>query len=290
MKVGLLTSGSLGINTLIEIINEFNVVFVLTDSKSEDIISLCKEKNIPFFKGNPRNKLGYNFIKNIQVDVIASINYLFLIDDDIIQHSKQLTFNIHGSLLPKYRGRTPHVWAIINNEIETGITAHVINEKCDAGDIIFQLKVPINKDDTGAVILEKYKLEYYNVFKEVINNLKSNKLALIKQDESLATYFSKRTPDDGRINWNWSKERIRNWIRAQAHPYPGAFFFFEENKIIVNSAEYSNFGFSYMDENGKILKVFNKAVYVKISNGVLKLDDLVYQDFYVELKKGIILK
>ena len=126
MKLGILTSGNLGKDTLEKIILNFNVVFVLTDSNSQGILSLCEENKISYFKGNPRNSIGYNFIKKIEVDIIVSINYLFLIEKDIIQHSKQLTFNIHGSLLPKYRGRTPHVWSIINNEKETGITAQVI--------------------------------------------------------------------------------------------------------------------------------------------------------------------
>ena len=141
MKLGILSSGNLGKDTLEKIILNFTVVFVLTDSNSHGVLSLCKENKIPCFKGNPRNGIGYDFIKKIEVDIIVSINYLFLIEKDIIQHSKQLTFNIHGSLLPKYRGRSPHVWAIINNEKVTGITAHVIDEGCDTGDIISQIKI-----------------------------------------------------------------------------------------------------------------------------------------------------
>ena len=160
MKLGILSSGNLGKDILEKIILNFNVVFVLTDINSQGILSLCKDNKVPYFKGNPRNGIGYDFIKKIEVDIIVSINYLFLIEKDIIQHSKQLTFNIHGSLLPKYRGRTPHVWSIINNEKETGITAHVIDEGCDTGDIISQIKIPINQIETGAEILNKFKLEF----------------------------------------------------------------------------------------------------------------------------------
>ena len=78
-------------------------------------------------------------------------SYLFLIEKDIILHPRFLTFNIHGSLLPKYRGRAPHIWAIINNEKETGITAHVIDEKCDSGDIISQIKIKIEE-----ILVDKY--------------------------------------------------------------------------------------------------------------------------------------
>ncbi len=162
MKIGVLVSGNLGRDILEKLNSNFDIAFVLTDSNSNGILKLCKKNEISCFKGNPRKGVGYNFIKNIFVDIILSVNYLFLIEKDIIQHSRLLTFNIHGSLLPKYRGRTPHVWAIINNEKETGITAHVIDENCDTGDIISQIKIPINETDTGNDLLNKYKSEYYS--------------------------------------------------------------------------------------------------------------------------------
>ena len=272
MKVGILSSGDLGMKTLIKIIHDFNVLFVLTDSNSHGILSLCKENKIPCFKGNPRNGIGYNFIKKIEVDIIASINYLFLIEKDIIHHSKQITFNIHGSLLPKYRGRTPHVWSIINNEEETGITAHVIDEGCDKGDIISQTKIKIDKFHTGNDILNKYKILYYNLVKEVIEKVKSEQLELKKQDENLATYFGVRRPEDGRIDWNWQKERIRNWVRAQCYPYPGAFTFFNCQKITIDKVEESSLGFNYNITNGTILEVKPNLI-IKTQNGALIIKD-----------------
>ena len=272
MKVGILTSGDLGMNTLIKIIHDFNVVFVLTDSNSHGVLSLCKENKIPCFKGNPRKGVGYNFIKKIEVDIIASINYLFLIEKDIIHHSKQITFNIHGSLLPKYRGRTPHVWSIINNEEETGITAHVIDEGCDTGDIISQTKIKIDKFQTGNDILNKYKILYYNLVKEVIEKVKSEQLELKKQDENLATYFGVRRPENGRIDWNWQKERIRNWVRAQSYPYPGAFTFFNSQKITIDKVEEFSVGFNYNIINGTILEVKPNPI-IKTQNGALIIKD-----------------
>ena len=270
MKLGILSSGNLGKDTLEKIILNFNVVFVLTDSNSQGILSLCKDNKIPYFKGNPRNGIGYDFIKKIEVDIIVSINYLFLIEKDIIQHSKQLTFNIHGSLLPKYRGRTPHVWSIINNEKETGITAHVIDEGCDTGDIISQIKIPINEIETGAEILNKFKLEYYNLILGVFKKLNSGKLELIKQDEQLATYFGKRTPEDGRINWNWQKDRIKNWVRAQAYPYPGAFSYVNNQKLIIDKVKDCSYGFRFDTENGTILALTPNII-VKTPNGALEV-------------------
>jgi len=270
LKIGILTSGYLGVYILGEILSNFDVKFVLTDSNSHSILSLCEDNKIPYFKGNPRNGVGYDFIEKIEVDIIASINYLFLIEKDIIQHSKQLTFNIHGSLLPKYRGRSPHVWAIINNEKVTGITAHVIDEGCDTGDIISQIKIPISEIETGAELLNKFKIEYYNLILGVFKKLNSGKLELIKQDEQLSTYFGKRTPEDGRINWNWQKHRISNWIRAQAYPYPGAFSYVNNQKLIIDKVDDCSYGFRFDIENGTVLALIPNIV-VKTPNGALEI-------------------
>jgi len=268
MKLGVLASGNLGMTTLIKIINNFNVVFVLTDSNSHGILSLCKENNISCFKGNPRNGLGYNFIKKIEVDIIVSINYLFLIEKDIIHHSKQITFNIHGSLLPKYRGRTPHVWSIINNEEETGITAHVIDEGCDSGDIISQIKIKIDKFHTGNDILSIYKSLYYNLVIEVIEKVKSGQIELTKQEENLSSYFGVRGPEDGEIDWNWQKDRIRNWVRAQSYPYPGAFSYFNSQKITIDKVEESPIACNTNIVNGTILEVIPNLI-IKTQDGAI---------------------
>ncbi len=268
--LGVLTSGELGVYTLRQISENYKIGFVLTDSKSLDVISFCKEKNIPFFKGNPRDGKGFEFIKNIEVDIIASINYLFLIENDIINHSTHLTFNIHGSLLPKYRGRTPHVWSIINNEKITGITAHIIDSGCDTGDIISQIEIPIGENDTGNDVLEKYKNEYFNLVETVILKFKQGKIQPFRQNIEEATYFGKRTPDDGEINWHWQKERIKNWVRAQSKPYPGAYTFYLDKKIIIDEVKYSNCGYSNDMENGVILANSPKII-VKTPNGAIEL-------------------
>lgn len=270
MKLGILTSGSLGRDTLEKIIPYYDVSFVLTDTNSISIIDFCKNNNIPFFKGNPRNGKAFQFIKNIQVDVLISINFLFLIESDIINHPKILSFNIHGSLLPKYRGRTPHVWSIINNEKNSGISAHIIDEGCDTGAILSQVIIQIGQNDTGNDLLNKYKSKYFSLIKDVLDKIESNKLAPLIQDDSLATYYGIRKPEDGRINWNWHKERIRNWVRAQANPYPGAFSFVNGNKLTIDEVEEVSNGFTNLTENGIVLEI-EPNIIVKTSNGALKL-------------------
>ena len=269
MKIGFLCSGALGMSLLEYVFLTEEIRFVLTDRKSEAIISFCSENKINMFVGNPRYGNIDDFIKDKEIDVLISINYLFLIEPNLINLAKIISFNIHGSLLPKYRGRTPHVWAIINNEKETGVTAHLIDEGCDTGEIIEQIKIEIKPNDTGADVLGKFSVNYKILLDSVINKIKTNKISLKKQDNLLATFFGKRTPNDGLINWDWQRERIKNWVRAQAEPYPGAFTFYKEQKIIIDQVSFSDFGFNSSLQNGTIISI--SPFIVKTPNGAIEI-------------------
>ena len=269
MKVGLLISGGLGLEAL-KLVSSVNTpVFVLTNKTSTGIIEYCSETNIPNFVGNPRNGAAMQFLKDKHVDVILSINYLFLIEKDIVEFPSKYCINIHGSLLPKYRGRTPHVWSIINNEKYTGVTAHLIDENCDTGAIVKQEKIEISEFDTGASLLEKYTPVYLKMITELLREVQEDNIIASVQDESKATYFNKRTPDDGAINWDWQKERIRNWVRAQAHPYPGAFTVLKDQRVIIDEVVYSDKGFKQDLPNGLVIGI--NPVLVKTQNGVVEL-------------------
>jgi methionyl-tRNA formyltransferase len=269
MKIGFLCSGALGMSLLEYVFLTEDIKFVLTDRKSEGIISFCSENNINMFVGNPRYGNIDDFIKDKEIDVLISINYLFLIESNLINLAKIISFNIHGSLLPKYRGRTPHVWAIINNEKETGVTAHLIDEGCDTGEIIEQIKIEIKPNDTGADVLDKFSVNYKILLDSVLNKIKTNKINFKKQDNLLATFFGKRTPNDGLVNWDWQRERIKNWVRAQAEPYPGAFTFYKEQKIIIDQISFSDFGFDSSLQNGTILSI--SPFIVKTPNGAIEI-------------------
>lgn len=243
---------------------------MLTDTRSKEIVNFCIKNNIPYFIGNPRNDKAVDFIKKYPTDVILSINYLFIISSDLIRLPGKYAINFHGSLLPKYRGRTPHVWSIINNEKETGITAHRITEECDKGEIVHQEKIQIFPDTTGGNILEQFINLYPIIIQKVISMIENDQVVLVEQDETKATWFGKRTPEDGEINWNWQKERIYNWVRAQSSPYPGAFSFYNKIKIIIHKIEFSEIGFDFKQENGTILQGGNQPI-IKTPNGAVKL-------------------
>jgi methionyl-tRNA formyltransferase len=290
LNLGLLISGNLGNIILQSVIadRDHQVNFVFTDFLSGPIINCCIEHNIPCFKGNPRNGRATEFLHALpSPDVIFSVNYLYIVQEDIINKSKLYSINIHGSLLPKYRGRTPHVWAIINNEASTGISAHLITEGCDEGDVIEQIEIPISYTYTGQDLLNIFNKEYPILFYRILKKISANQhLKLIPQDHSRATFFGKRTPEDGKINFDWQKERIYNWVRAQAKPYPGAFAVAGGNKVIIHKIGFTEVGFSYEMPNGLVL-IRNNNTCVKTPNGVIMLID--FESDY-EIKEGEILK
>lgn len=280
MTIGLLISGNLGFIVLERMQELYQIEFILTDKKSTSIIDFCVTNKIDYFSGNPRNGKAFSFISDKSVDLIISANYLFIVEKDVIELPKILAFNIHGSLLPKYRGRTPHVWSIINNEKFTGITAHKIDEGCDTGDIIEQIKIEIKNEDTGATILNKYAENYMPLIETVILKIKTNTIEFLKQNSAKATYFGVRTPEDGKINWDWQKERIFNWVRAQANPYPGAFSFYKNKKIIIDQIVFTDYGFNSEMPNGLILSV--NPLLLKTQNGVVELTVVRNKELIIE--------
>jgi methionyl-tRNA formyltransferase len=274
MNLALFVSGGLGFKVLNHLKeSKHSVQCVFTDSNSKEIIATANDEQLPIFKGNPRNDRALRFIDAYEIDIILSVNYLFLIERLLFSKAK-LAINIHGSLLPKYRGRTPHVWAIINNETKTGVTAHLIDDGCDTGDIVKQKEVIIDNSDTGADILEKFNKLYVPLVDEILSDFERGRIKPLPQNNENATYFGKRTPHDGRINWGWQKERIRNWVRAQAYPYPGAFTFYEglDEKVIIDEVVFSDRGFNEADRNGLIVSL--NPICVKTPNGVLELRNI----------------
>lgn len=282
LKIGFLISGDLGKKVLDFCLDFVEPEFIATDKNSNEIIDLANRKGIRTFVGNPRGGRLVEFLGGEYFDIFLSINYLFIIEKDVISRAKY-PVNFHGSLLPKYRGRTPHVWAIINNENATGVTAHIIEEGCDTGPILMQRRIDISKTMTGANVLDKFNLLYPKMVKQVLKDIISNNISMRNQDDSKATTFEKRTPEDGGIDWNWQWERINNWVRALARPYPGAFGFLNENKIIIDKVTFCEMGYNSKMSNGQIIGMEKGKPIVKVSNGALILES-------IRNSKGLIFK
>jgi methionyl-tRNA formyltransferase len=264
-------SGELG-HKMVEYLDSFvNINFIATDRKSDGIILFANHQKINLFIGKPNNEELFIELNKVDSKVLFSINYLFILDKKLFQLF-EYAINFHGSLLPKYRGRTPHIWAIINNEKYTGITAHFIEEGCDTGDIVLQKNILIEEDLTGADLLRIYQNEYPAVITKVLEMINETKIVRLPQNHLEATLFPKRTPDDGLINWNWQKERIYNWVRALSYPYPGAFTYYSREKLIIDKINFSNIGFDSSIENGTIISINQQNhPIVKVQNGAIEI-------------------
>jgi methionyl-tRNA formyltransferase/glycosyltransferase involved in cell wall biosynthesis len=162
-------------------------------------------------------------IRELAPDIIFSFYYRKVLSSDILAIPRLGAFNIHGSLLPKYRGRSPINWAILRGEKETGATLHYMIKQLDAGDIVDQVSVSIGPLDSARDVLVKVTAAARSVLARQLNKLLQGSAPRRVQDEAQASYFGGRTPADGRIDWNSSAQDIFNLIRAVTRPYPGAF-------------------------------------------------------------------
>jgi methionyl-tRNA formyltransferase len=156
-------------------------------------------------------------------DFIFSFYYRHMLSPALLAIAKRGAFNVHGSLLPKYRGRVPVNWAILRGERETGATLHEMVAKPDAGRIVDQMAVPILPDDLALDVFRKVTVAAEIVLHRSLPRLLDGTAELRVQDLAAGSYFGGRKPDDGRIDWTAPARAIHDLVRAVAPPYPGAF-------------------------------------------------------------------
>jgi UDP-4-amino-4-deoxy-L-arabinose formyltransferase/UDP-glucuronic acid dehydrogenase (UDP-4-keto-hexauronic acid decarboxylating) len=221
--------GIVGLNALKKAGFEIAVVFSHEDDPDENcwfdsVSDWAKKRGIPVkCPENIRSPEYTDFISQLSPEMIFSFYYRYMLPDEILSIPKMGAYNLHGSLLPDYRGRAPVNWVLVNGEKQTGVTLHKMVKKADAGEIVGQRVVPISFDDTALTLFGKLCVAAGELLDEILSLMKTGKVPLIKQDLSKGSYFGGRRPEDGRICWAWSAERIYNLIRAVTEPYPGAF-------------------------------------------------------------------
>lgn len=191
-------------------------------------------------------------------DFIFSFYYRHMLSPDLLNLAGRGCYNMHGSLLPKYRGRVPVNWAIIHGETQSGATLHVMTAKPDQGAIVGQKSVPILPNDTAFEVMQKVAVAAELCLDEVIVHLLQGKATHRPQALSEGSYFSGRKPEDGRINWQQNARQIHNLVRAVAPPYPGAFFDSHGQRVMVlhtrvtDEVNPERAGQMWCDEAGKI--------------------------------------
>ncbi len=231
--------GCVGIKNLLHAGYQIEAVFTHVDDQNENtffdsVARLCVEHNLPVYAPSDVNHpLWFDRIQKINPDFIFSFYYRNLLSEPILAIPKQGAFNLHGSLLPRFRGRAPANWVLVHGETETGVTLHKMVKRPDAGDIVAQQSVAIGESDTALTLNRKLRDSASQLLNDILPLMKTGDFTLQPQSEAAATYFGRRTPADGEIFWHQSAKAIYNLVRAVTQPYPGAFSFAGDRKLIV---------------------------------------------------------
>jgi methionyl-tRNA formyltransferase len=166
-------------------------------------------------------------------ELIFSFYYRAMIPSEMLALAQRGAFNMHGSLLPHFRGRAPTNWAVLKGATETGATLHVMVAKPDAGAIIDQSAVPILPDDTARQVFEKVTVAAEQVLWRSLPAILADRAPRLPNDPSRGSYFGARKPEDGRIDWTQPAAVVYNLVRAVAPPYPGAFTEIGGRRLVV---------------------------------------------------------
>ena len=230
--------GCAGIEALLR--NGFDIAAVFTHKDDpgetiwyDSVAEMAATRGIPVFAPEDINhSIWVQRIKVFAPDVLFSFYYRKLIGPSILEIPPAGCLNLHGSLLPKYRGRCPINWVLINGEKQTGVTLHYMTPRADDGDIVCQEKIAISPDDTARSLNEKMARVSAMMLDGILPQIEAGTAPRRPQDPAAATYFGGRRPEDGEIDWGKKAADVRNLVRAVTFPYPGAFSYAGDRKCI----------------------------------------------------------
>jgi methionyl-tRNA formyltransferase len=272
------------LRVLIRTNEEIAAVVTHEDDPSEEIwfrsvAELARAHCLPVHApSNPNTPAFVDLIRGYSPDLIFSFYYRRLLCKDILGIPRLGGINLHGSLLPRYRGRCPVNWALINGEAETGVTLHYMTEKADAGDIIAQEIIPIGLDETVLDVSRKLSAAAVDVLGKTYPLIKAGKAPRAPQDPRMATTFRGRRPEDGRITWDRPSSSIYNLIRAVTHPYPGAFTYLAGTKLYVWRATLNQSRARLKNSSPGVIEAVDreKGIQVATGDGYLYLTTLQF--------------
>ena len=218
-----------------------SLIFTHEDSPTEriwfeSVRELADREGIPWRTSDINDPENVSLLREIAPDFIFSFYYRNMIQPEVLAIPRCGALNLHGSYLPRYRGRVPVNWAVINGETETGATLHHMVEKPDAGDIVAQEKVAIAFTDTALDVFHKVTDVAVTVIRRAWPLLAAGTAPRIPMDLKAGNYCGGRKPADGLIDWSNPAVQIYNLIRGVTHPYPGAFTFLDGKKVVIWSA------------------------------------------------------
>lgn len=235
--------GCAGIEALLDAGIQIAAVFTHADDPKENtfygsVAQLCARKGITVHAPEDANHpLWVERIAKLNADYLFSFYYRNLLSEALLATASKGAYNLHGSLLPAYRGRAPANWVLVNGESVTGVTLHRMVKRADAGAIVAQQPVAIERHDTALTLHGKLREAASSLLRDTLPLLIQGKTTETPQDESKASVYGRRTAADGKLDWKLPAEQLFNLVRAVTQPYPGAFCAVGEHKLIVWSAE-----------------------------------------------------
>lgn len=231
--------GYVGLDTLLELGADIAAVVTHRDDPGETIwfrsvAERARRAGLPVLMPASVNDPGVvRELAALAPDVILSIYFRDILKPEVLRLAARGALNLHGSLLPRYRGRSPVNWVLVHGERETGVTLHHMEARPDTGDIVAQRAVPITDDDTALTLNRKLGEAAGALLRETFPQLVAGTAPRIPQDHTAATYFGGRRPEDGRMAWSQTAAQLYNLVRAVTHPYPGAFTTWRGERLLV---------------------------------------------------------
>lgn len=221
--------GVVCLTTLLELGAEVAAVFTHADDPGDrgwfrSVRELAAERGLPVFVDQRLDTPEWlPRLRAWAPDFLFSFYYRRLLPQAVLEVAARGALNVHGSLLPRYRGRCPTNWVLVNGERETGVTLHYMVARADAGDVVAQRRVPIAADDTAITLYRKQTAAAAAMLREVYPQLCAGTAPRRPMEVAAGSYFGGRGPADGRIEWQREARQIYDLVRAVTHPYPGAF-------------------------------------------------------------------
>lgn len=256
-----------------------NVVAVVThrDDPGESIwfgsvADLAAAHGIPVLTpDDPKTPAFLEDVRRFRPDLIYAFYYRRLLPPAILAIPSHGAINLHGSLLPKYRGRAPLNWVLVHGETTTGVTLHYMDAMADHGDIIAQRAVSISVEDTALSLSGKLTVAARELLGETHPLIVAGRAPRLPQDHAAATTFGRRTPAHGLVDWSQSAWEIYNLIRAVTHPFPGAFTYWGDRRVFLWGARPPR-GRPSLAPPGTILGVGEgEALEVATGDGILEV-------------------
>lgn len=270
------------IQTLLKSNENLSHIFCMSEDShevekySKEIGILAKKEQIPIkVTKSIKSEENIAILKKIKPDLMIVLGWRTIIPRNIFDIPTMGTVAIHSSLLPKYRGFAPVNWAVINGEKETGVTLFYLDDGIDSGNIVDQIKIPILTTDSAFDVYKKTKKASIQILMQNLAKLKSGGASRRKQVESEATYACARVPDDGEISWQLPTMNIYNQVRGLSYPYPGAFTYYKDKKIIIQKASLIEDPSRFAGRiAGRVVRLGDTWVDVLTGDGIIRLEEI----------------